>query len=150
MEDPRLKLQEALKEAMRSKDNRRRDVIRLAQSAIKQVEIDTRKELSAEDVVAILQKEAKARRESIDELRGAGRQEAAAEAEQELQILESFMPQQLSHDEIAALVRQAIADTGATSAKDMGKVMGRLMPALKGRADGSLINQIVRELLSNS
>ncbi len=149
MEDPRPKLQEALKEAMRSKDNVRRDVVRLTQSAIKQVEIDSRKTLSAEEVVAILQKEAKTRRESIDEMVAAGRAENAAEAELELKILEEFMPQQLSREEISALVQQAIADTGATSAKEMGKVMGKLMPQVKGRADGNLVNQIVRELLSS-
>ncbi|MBZ0301895.1 MAG: GatB/YqeY domain-containing protein, partial [Anaerolineae bacterium] len=126
MEDPRPKLQEALKEAMRNKDTTRRDVIRLTQSAIKQVEIDTRKELSAEDVVGILQKEAKSRRESIDELTAAGRADSAAEAERELKILEEFMPQLLSIAEIEALVQQAIAETGASSAKDMGKVMGKL------------------------
>lgn len=148
MEDPRPKLQEALKEAMRNKDNVRRDVIRVTQSAIKQVEVDTRKTLSPEDVVSILQKEAKTRRESIDEMVAAGRAEAAAQAEAELKILEEFMPQQLSRDEIVALVRQAIAETGAQSAKEMGKVMGKLMPQVKGRADGNLVNQVVRELLS--
>jgi uncharacterized protein len=148
MEDPRPKLNEALKEAMRNKDTIRRDVIRLTQSAIKQVEIDTRKELSAEDVVAILQKEAKSRRESIEEMAAAGRSEAAAEAERELKILEEYLPQQLSRDEITALAQQAIAETGAQSAQDMGKVMGKLMPQVKGRADGSLVNQVVRELLN--
>lgn len=148
MEDPRPKLQEALKEAMRNKDTTRRDVIRLTQSAIKQVEIDTRKELSADDIVGILQKEAKSRRESIDEMVAAGRAEAAAAAEHELKILEEFMPQMLSRAEIEALVKQAIADTGAASAKEMGKVMGKLMPQVKGRADGTLVNQVVREMLN--
>jgi uncharacterized protein YqeY len=149
MEDPRPKLQEALKEAMKSKDNVRRDVIRLTQSAIKQVEIDTRKELTAEDVVSILQKEVKTRRESIDEMVGAGRAESAAEAEAELRILESFLPQMMSREEIERLVRQAIDETGASSAKEMGKVMGKLMPQVKGRADGGLVNQVVREMLGS-
>jgi uncharacterized protein YqeY len=148
MEDPRPKLQEALKEAMRNKDNMRRDVIRLSQSAIKQVEIDTRKELSAEDVVAVLQKEAKMRRESLDELSQAGRSDDAAQAQLELNILEEFLPRQMSRDELAALARQIIAETGAKSAQDMGKVMGRLMPQVKGLADGNLVNQVVRELLA--
>jgi uncharacterized protein len=149
MEDPKIKLQEALKEAMKSKDNVRRDVIRLTQSAIKQVEIDTRKELSPEDVVSILQKEVKSRRETIEELTGAGRTESAAAAEAELKIVESFLPQMMSREEITALVKQAIADTGATNAKEMGKVMGKLMPQVKGRADGGLVNQVVRELLGS-
>jgi uncharacterized protein YqeY len=149
MEDPRPKLQEALKDAMKNKDNVRRDVIRLTQSAIKQVEIDTRKELTPEDVVSILQKEVKTRRESIEEMIGAGRTESAAEAETELKILESFLPQMLTREEITALVQQAIAETGASSAKEMGKVMGKLMPQVKGRADGGLVNQVVRELLGS-
>ena len=149
MEDPRPKLQEALKDAMKTKDNVRRDVIRLTQSAIKQVEIDTRKELTPEEVVTILQKEVKTRRETIDELKGAGRAESAAEAEAELKIVESFLPQMMSREEITALVKQAIADTGATNAKEMGKVMGKLMPQVKGRADGGLVNQVVRELLGS-
>lgn len=150
MEDPRPKLQEALKEAMRNKDAMRRDVIRFTQSAIKQVEIDTRRTLAVEDVVAILQKEAKSRRESIDEMRSVGRAEAAAQAEQELKILEEFLPQQLSREEIVTVVQQAIDETGASSPQEMGKVMGKVMPQLKGRADGTLVNQVVRELLSHS
>ncbi|MAS35653.1 MAG: glutamyl-tRNA amidotransferase [Anaerolineaceae bacterium] len=148
MEDPRPKMQEALKEAMKNRDAQRRNVIRLTQSAIKQVEIDTRKELSTEDVVAILQKEAKSRRESIDEMTAAGRTETAAEAEAELRILEEFLPQQLSRAEVEALVQQAIAETGASSPADMGKVMGKLMPQVKGRADGGMVSQVVRESLS--
>jgi len=150
MDDPRPQLQAALKDAMKNKDNQRRDVIRFTQSAIKQVEIDTRKELSAEDVVAILQKEAKSRRESIQELESAGRADAAEEARQELAILEEFLPQQLSREEIEALARSAIEQTGASSPKEMGKVMGVLMPQVKGRADGTLVNQVVRGLLNES
>ena len=90
MDDPRPRLQEALKEAMRNKETMRRDVIRFTQSAIKQVEIDTRKELTAEDVVAILQKEAKSRRESIDELASAGRSESAEEAHRNLPSSKNF------------------------------------------------------------
>ena len=147
MEDPRPKLQDALKAAMKGHDNERRDVIRLAQSAIKQVEIDSRKALSAEDVVAILQKEAKMRRESIEEMRNAGRADDAAQGEQELTILEEFLPQQMSREEIEKLVQQVIDEVGAVSTGEMGKVMGKLMPQVKGRADGNLVNQVVRELL---
>ncbi len=117
MEDPRPKLQDALKDAMRSKDNMRRDVIRLAQSAIKQEEIDTRKDLKAEDVVAILQKEAKMRRESIEEMRHAGRADDAAQGEAELNILEEFLPQQMSRAEIEAIAQQVIAEVGAEVAQ---------------------------------
>lgn len=145
MEDPRVRLQEELKAAMKGGNTQRRDVIRLAQSAIKQVEVDTRQTLSAEDVVAILQKEAKLRRETIAERQSAGRD--ITTDEQELAILEGFLPQQLTREEITLLVEQAIAAVGAQGKQEMGKVMGQLMPQVKGRADGGLVNQIVRELL---
>lgn len=148
MNDPRQQMQDALKEAMKNKDNQRRDVIRMALSAIKQVEVDTRKTLNAEESLAVLQKEAKTRRESIDENRKAGRNEVADAQQAELDILESFLPRQLTREEIAALAKEAIAQTGATSPKDMGQVMGVLMPKVQGRADGKLVNQVVRELLS--
>lgn len=150
MEDPRPKLQDALKAAMRSQDKQRRDVIRVAQSAIKQQEVDTRKELSAEDVVTVLQKEVKLRRDSIEEQRQAGRNEQADQAEQEVSILEEFLPQQMSAAEIEALVREVMAQTGAESAKDMGKVMGPVMARVKGLADGGQVSQIVRELLNQT
>lgn len=147
MEDPRPKMQEALKDAIKNKDNRRRDVIRLAQSALKQVEVDTRKELSAEDVITTLQKEVKKLRESAAEKQQAGRADEAALDHEEIAILEEFLPRQLSREEIVALVQDAIAQSGATSAKEMGKVMGILTPKTKGIADGKLVNEIVREYL---
>lgn len=147
MDDPRPKLQAALKEAMVNKDNIRRDVIRLSLNALKQVEIDTQKPLSAEEALAVLQKEAKKRRESIDEADKAGRIELATQERTELAILEEFLPKQLSREEIESLAREAITQSRATSSNDMGKVMGVLMPKVKGMADGKLVNQIVRELL---
>jgi uncharacterized protein YqeY len=148
MDDIKAKLQVALKEAMIAKDNQRRDVIRVLTSAIKQVEVDSQKTLSAEDVVAVLQKEAKKRRESIDEAAKLGRAEIVEREKQELAILEEFLPRQLSREEIAAIVREVIAQTGVTSAKEMGKLMGVLMPRVKGLADGKLVNEVVKELLS--
>jgi uncharacterized protein YqeY len=148
MEDVKAKLNTALKEAMVSKDVKRRDVIRTLLSAVKQVEIDTRKDVSPEDVVGILQKEAKKRRESIEEMEKAGRTDLADQEKYELGLIESFLPQQLSRDEITAIVRETIAQTGVTSAKEMGKLMGALMPKVKGLADGKLVNEVVREALS--
>lgn len=148
MDDPKVKLQAALKEAMVNKDNLRRDVIRMMTSALKQVEIDTRKELTPEDSMSILQKEAKKRRETIDEAVKAGRDEMAEQEKRELAILEEFLPKQLSREEITVLVRDTIAQTGVTSAKEMGKLMGVLSPKVKGLADGKVVNEIVRELLS--
>ncbi|MGQ9910152.1 MAG: GatB/YqeY domain-containing protein [Candidatus Flexifilum sp.] len=148
MENPRDKLNEALKQAMLNKDAQRRDVIRVALSAIKQVEVDERRELTAEDILAVLQKEVKKRRESIDEAVKAGRQDIAEATAAEVSILETFLPQQLTRDQIAALVREAIAATGASSPKDMGKVMAVVVPKTRGIADGKLVNEVVRELLA--
>lgn len=149
MDDPKARLQAALKEAMANKDAARRDTLRLLMSALKQVEVDERKELSADDVYAILQKEAKKRRESIDEMEKAGRAALAANEQRELSIIEEFLPKQLSREEVTALARDAIAQSGATSPKEMGKVMGVLMPKVKGLADGKLVNDVVRDLLSS-
>ena len=148
MEDPRQALQTALKNAMKNKDTQRRDVIRLVQSAIKQVEIDTREEVSAEAALAILQKEAKKRRESIADYEAANNAEMARQESEELAILESFLPQQLTEAEIAEIVREVIGETGAESAGDIGRVMGPVMQRVKGLADGKIVNRVVREQLS--
>lgn len=147
MTDPRTQLQAALKEAMVNKDTVRRDVIRLLTSAIKQVEIDTRKELSADDIISILQKEAKKRRETIEEALKAGRGELAEKEKDELAILEEFLPRQLSREELTIIVRETIDQTGVISVKETGKLMSALMPKVKGLADGKMVNEIVREIL---
>jgi uncharacterized protein YqeY len=149
-DDPRPQIQDALKQAMINKDATRRDVLRMTVSAFKQVEIDERRELSADDAMTILMREIKKRRDSVDEARKAGRDDIADQEASELTMLEVFLPQQLSRDEIAALVKDAIAQSGASSAKDMGKVMGVLMPKVKGKADGKLVNEVVRDLLNNA
>lgn len=148
MEDPRPKMQDALKQAMIGKDTLRRDVLRMTLSAFKQVEIDERRDLSAEDVVSILQREIKKRRDSIDEAHKANREDVAEQETTELQMIEVFLPRQMSRDEIAALASDAIRETGASSPKEMGKVMSALMPKVKGQADGKLVNEVVRELLN--
>jgi uncharacterized protein len=147
MTDPKEQLQAALKEAMINKDNVRRDVIRGLLSAVKQVEIDGQKILNAEDTVVILQKEAKKRRESIDEAIKVNRSEIADQEKLELAIIEGFLPTQLSRDEVKTIVQETIAQTGVTSPKEIGKLMGALMPKVKGLADGKLVNEVVRELL---
>lgn len=149
MEDPRAKMQEALKQSMIDKDNERRDVLRMALNAIKQVEIDERKTLTAEEVASVLQRELKTRREAVDEARKAGRDETVNQEAGRAQILEAFLPKQLSREEVKALVQDAIRESGATSAKEMGKVMNVLMPKVKGQADGKMVNEVVRELLSS-
>lgn len=137
-----------LKEAMKSKDNKKRDAIRLLTSAFKQVEVDTRKELTSEIELDILNKEAKKRRESIVELEKAGRAEQLAQEQYELDMIVALLPKQLSQEEIEAIVKEAIAQTGATTAKEMGKVMGVVSPKTKGLADGKLVSDIVKALLS--
>lgn len=138
----------ALKEAMLAKDNHRRDVIRLLQSAMKQVEIDTRKELTDDDAMTVLQREAKKRREAIDEANKAGRTDISDKEQAELVIVESFLPRQLSLEEVKAIAAEIIAEVGATSLKDKGKVMGALMAKVKGIAAGNIVNQAVQDLLN--
>ncbi|GAB4569877.1 MAG: GatB/YqeY domain-containing protein [Anaerolineae bacterium] len=148
MDDPRVRLQADLKEAMRAKDRQRITVLRMALNAIKQEEIDKRVTLSAEDATAILMREAKKRYESIQEAAKAGRTDIAEAEQQELNILEAYLPKQMTESEIAELVKEVIAEVGASSPKDMGNVMRVLMPRVKGQADGGLVNRIVREQLS--
>jgi hypothetical protein len=148
MDDPRVAMQAALKDAMINKDSLRRDVIRMTLSAFKQVEVDERRELSADEAVAILQREIKKRRDSVEEARKAGRYDIADSESTELAIIEVFLPAQMSREEIMTLAKTAVEQSGATTAKDTGKVMALLMPQVKGKADGKLVNEVVRELLN--
>lgn len=147
MAEYKVKMMSALKDAMKNKDNERRDTIRQLQAAIKQIEVDERKELSTEEEMEVLIKEAKKRRETIEELKQAERN--TADEERELVIIESFLPEQMSEDEIRELAKQIVAETGATEMRDMGKVMGKLSAETKGKADGKLVSTIVRELLTS-
>ena len=149
MDDIRAEIMSALKQAMKNKDVQRRNTLRLLQSAIKQVEIDTRKEVTQEDVITIVKKEAKKRHESIADMKAAGREEQIPDEEAELAIIEEFLPQQLSADKVTVVVKEVITETGASSPKEMGQVMKAVMQRLKGQADGKLVNQIVREQLSD-
>ena len=142
------KLQAALKDAMKAKDRDRRDAIRLLQSAIKQVEIDGQVALDDDAITDILRKEAKKRRETIDELESAGRPDNAANERFELAVTEEFLPRQLSADELRPIVKNAISEAGVTSMQEMGQVMRIVMPKVQGLADGRAVNTLVRELLS--
>jgi len=142
------RLQEDLKQAMREKDQVRLRTLRLALAAIKNREIEVRGELSDADVAAILQREAKQRRETLDELEQVDRPGLAASEQAELEILTEYLPKQLGHEEIADLARQVIADMNAEGPQQMGLVMRTMMAELKGQADGKLVSQVVRELLS--
>lgn len=141
-------LMTAIKDAMKAKDTQRRDALRLLQAAIKQVEIDEQKDLTTEEELDILVKEAKKRRESIEEMENAGRGDEAVDERYELDLITSFLPEQLSREEVEAMAKEAIEQTGATEQKDMGKVMGILSPQTKGRADAKMVSTIVRELLT--
>lgn len=142
------KLSQDLKEAMKARDELRKRVLRMAISAIKNAEIAKQGQLDEPEVLAMLQKEVKARHETIEGARQAQRDDLIEIAQDEIRVLEAYLPKPLSRDELTELVRQAIAEAGATSMSKMGKVMGILMPKIRGRADGKEANQIVRELLS--
>ncbi len=143
-------LTEDMKQAMKAKEagKQRLSVIRMVRAAIKNVEIDSKKELTEEGVLDIVAKEVKMRRDSMDEFKKANRQDLVEQLEQEIAILLPYLPQQLTEEEVRALVSEAVAATGATTSKEMGKVMAILMPKVKGRADGKLVNTIVREALN--
>lgn len=134
--------------ASKAGDNQKRDALRMLLAAIKQVEIDDQVTMDDAGVLQVLTKQAKQRRESLDEYTKAGRDDLAVQEKYELEVIEGYLPQMMSREEIEVLVKQVIADTGATSPKDMGKVMGKLMPQVKGKADGRLVNEVVREQLA--
>lgn len=138
-----------MKEAMKAHDKDRLAVIRMVRGAVRQQEIDGKKELGDEDVLAVLSKEVKMRRDSIEEFRKGGREDLVEKTEAEIAVLMPYLPAQLSEEEIRGLVQAAVAQTGAASPKDMGKVMGVLMPKVKGRADGKTVNAIVRSMLTD-
>ena len=142
------RLMEDMKEALRSKDKIRLSTIRMINSLIKNAEIDKRGELTEEEIVQLLRKYAKQRKEAIEMYEKGGRQDLVEKEKRELEIVESYLPEELSEEEIRKLVREAIEEVGASSPKDLGKVMKVVMPKVKGRADGSLVNRIVREMLS--
>jgi uncharacterized protein YqeY len=142
------RIQSEVTAAMRSGDALRRDVLRMAQSAAYNVEKRDRKTLTDDDYAAVLAKEVKTRRESVEAFRGGGREDLAAKEEAEIAVLSEFLPQQLADEEIAAMVDEAIAATGASSAREMGKVMGWLSPKTRGRADGKRVSEMVASSLA--
>ena len=141
------KLGDDLKQALRDRDKLRSSVIRLALSAIKNAEIAKRAELAETDILGVIAREARQRKESILAFKQGGRQDLVAKEEAELAILQEYLPQQISRDEIIAAARRVVDEVGAQGPGDKGKVMGRLIPQLKGQADGRDINAVVTELL---
>jgi uncharacterized protein YqeY len=141
------RIQQDVKDAMRARDKERLATIRLITAAIKQREVDERIELDDEQVLLVLDKMCKQRRESISQFEKAGRDDLIAQEVSELDIIQGYLPEQLDDDEIGALIDAAMADTGASSIKDMGKVMGQLKPKLQGRADMGAVSAMIKSRL---
>ncbi|AJQ27229.1 GatB/YqeY domain-containing protein [Pelosinus fermentans] len=144
------RLTEDMKQAMKDKESGklRLSVIRMVRANIKNVEIDSKQELSDDEVLGVVSKEVKMRRDSIEEFTKGNRLDLVENLEQEIEVLMKYLPEQLSETEVRTLVEQAVAESKAVSPKEMGKVMAVLMPKVKGRADGKLVNTIVREMLN--
>jgi len=140
---------DAVKAAMRAGDKQRLAALRMVSAAIKQQEVDTRRELSDEDVLGVLGKMVKQRREALDQYEQAGREDLASRERDEIAVISEFLPQPLSESEIDALVDEAIAETGAASVRDMGKVMATLKPRLQGRADMGSVSARVKNRLGS-
>lgn len=143
------KLNQALKEAMKAGDSRKKATLRLALAEVKNAEIEEKGELGEGRVIGILQKEVKARQETIEGAQQADRQDLIDKAEAEIEILNEFLPQPLSEDELREIVLETISELGAESMADMGQVMGALMPKIRGKADGKIANQLVKEALGS-
>jgi len=140
-------IQDDVKSAMRARDQKRLTALRLITAAIKQIEVDKRIEMDDQTVLAVLDKMVKQRRESLEQFESAGRDDLAAQEKFELELIAVYLPEALGDDEVAALIKQAIADTGASSIRDMGAVMNALRGEVQGRADMKAVSSIVKELL---
>lgn len=145
--DLKSRITEDTKACMRARDKERLGVLRLINAAIKQVEVDTRIELEDDDLLSVLEKMLKQRRESLEQFTKANRIDLATQESFEIEIIQAYLPEPLSDEEIDKLIDQAIATSGAQSMKDMGKVMGVLKPALKGRADMRSVSEKVKQHL---
>jgi uncharacterized protein YqeY len=144
----RNRLDEELKAAMRSSDAMRRDSLRMVLAAVQKAEKEGKHGLADDEMLGILTRELKVRRESVDTFRAGGREDLVAKEEAAIAVVSEFMPQPLSEAELRTLVEQAIAETGAASPRDMGKVMGWLSPKTRGRSDGKVVSQLVTQRLA--
>ena len=141
-------IEEDLAEAMRERDAERRDALRLILASLRSAEKELQRPLSEDEELQVLQRERKKRIEAADAFRAAGREEQAEKEEDELDVLEEYMPEPLSEEEIEDIVDNVIAEVGATNVRDLGRVMADVMPQVAGRADGSAVSQLVREKLA--
>lgn len=142
------RLAEDLKQAMRDKDKVRLSVLRLVKAAVRNAEIDRRVTLGEEEIIGVLRREVKQRKESLLAIEGAGRDDLVAELNEEISILEEYLPQSLTDEQIQAIVRDVVQEVGAVSKADMGKVMPVVMKKISGQAEGRTVNRIVQEVLS--
>ena len=143
----RQRLETDMKDAMKARDSERRDAVRYVLSAVKNAEIDKRGELTEQEEMQLIRTQVKQRQDSIEQFRKGGREDLAAREEAQVRLLEGYLPQQMSDEELMAFVRQGIAETGAEGAKDLGKVMGVLTKASNGRVDGRRLSAAVRDAL---
>jgi len=142
------RIQEDVKSAMRARDQKRLTALRLITAAIKQIEVDTRTELDDQAVLGVLDKMVKQRRESLEQFQRAGRDDLAAQEQYELDLLSPYLPEALSDAEVADLIKQAVAETGASTIRDMGAVMNKLRSEVQGRADMKAVSNAVKAQLS--
>ncbi|HWH05119.1 MAG TPA: GatB/YqeY domain-containing protein [Gaiellaceae bacterium] len=141
-------IKEELEDAMREGDAERRDALRLIMASLQGAEKELQRELTEDEELQVLQRERKKRVEAAEAFRAGGREEQAEKEEAELEVLEEFMPEPLAEDELEEIVDNVIAEVGATSMRDIGRVMADVMPQVAGRADGSAVSQLVREKLA--
>ena len=143
-----VEIEDELRQATLAREAERRDTLRLILSALRSAEKELQRPLTEDEELQVLQRERKRRTEAAEAFRTGGREEQAAAEERELEILEEFMPEPLSEDEIEEIVDNVIAEVGATSMRELGRVMADVMPQIAGRADGSTVSQLVREKLA--
>lgn len=146
--DIQTQLKNDMMAAMKAKDKDTLNTVRSLRAAIQSKKLELNKDLTEEDVIGVIAKAAKQRKDSIESFKQGGRDDLVAEEEKELKVIKKYMPQMMSEAEIEKIVDQVIAATGATSMRDMGKVMGGIMPKVKGKADGGLVNAVVKRKLS--
>jgi uncharacterized protein len=143
-----VEIEDELKDAMRAREQVRTETLRLTLAALRSAEKELGRELKEDEELQVLQRERKRRAEAAEAFRSAGRDEQAAKEEEELDVIEEFMPDPLDDEEVERIVDDAIAETGATSLRDLGRVMADVMPQVAGRVDGSAVSQLVREKLA--
>lgn len=145
--DLRSRLEQDMKDALRAGDRVRLATVRMLRAAVQNADIAAGKPLDDQGILEVLARELKLRRESLDEYRRAGRGDQIAQLEREVQVVQGYLPEPLTEGEITELARRVVAEVGAAGPQDMGRVMGKLMPLVKGRADGNVVSRIVREEL---